>query len=141
MAVNILLDLCLWFTLFSIFVILVVQVFMKRLIDNFSNCRLWILMFSLSQKYHLNSWASKFFFKSWLRTYKLLFPFTCSLTLTLILPNTSDNGAMMVFVFFIQAKLSVSGKIFKLTLIARRSRHYAGTRLLYFSPFLYLPCL
>ncbi|RWW38138.1 hypothetical protein BHE74_00056648, partial [Ensete ventricosum] len=40
------------------------------------------------------------------------------------------NGAVMVFVFFIQAKLSVSGKIFKLTLIARRSRHYAGTRYL-----------
>lgn len=27
-----------------------------------------------------------------------------------------------------QVKLSVSGKDFKLTLIARRSRHFAGTR-------------
>ncbi|XP_020249900.1 phosphoinositide phosphatase SAC4-like [Asparagus officinalis] len=32
--------------------------------------------------------------------------------------------------FSIQAKLSISGKDFNLTLIARRSRHYAGTRYL-----------
>ncbi|KAL6996200.1 suppressor of actin mutation [Sarracenia purpurea var. burkii] len=32
--------------------------------------------------------------------------------------------------FFKQVKLSVSGRDFKLTLIARRSRHYAGTRYL-----------
>ncbi|CAA6664591.1 unnamed protein product [Spirodela intermedia] len=36
----------------------------------------------------------------------------------------------LVYGFFKQAKLSVSGKDFKLTLIARRSRHYAGTRYL-----------
>lgn len=32
------------------------------------------------------------------------------------------------FLSAIQAKLSISGKDFWLTLIARRSRHYAGTR-------------
>ncbi|XP_078444255.1 phosphoinositide phosphatase SAC2-like [Wolffia australiana] len=36
----------------------------------------------------------------------------------------------LVYGFFKQDKLSVSGKEFKLTLIARRSRHYAGTRYL-----------
>ncbi|THU47197.1 hypothetical protein C4D60_Mb09t12980 [Musa balbisiana] len=36
----------------------------------------------------------------------------------------------LVYGFFKQAKLAVSGKIFRLTLIARRSRHYAGTRYL-----------
>ncbi|XP_078441081.1 phosphoinositide phosphatase SAC3-like [Wolffia australiana] len=36
----------------------------------------------------------------------------------------------LVYGFFQQSKLSVSGKDFKLTLIARRSRHYAGTRYL-----------
>ncbi|CAN6470015.1 unnamed protein product [Victoria cruziana] len=36
----------------------------------------------------------------------------------------------LVYGFFKQAKLSVSGKDLKLTLIARRSRHYAGTRYL-----------
>lgn len=36
----------------------------------------------------------------------------------------------LVYGFFKQAKLSISGKDFKLTLIARRSRHYAGTRYL-----------
>ncbi|CAL9106632.1 unnamed protein product [Musa acuminata var. zebrina] len=44
------------------------------------------------------------------------------------LKNTLWTVAL-VYGFFKQAKLSVSGKIFKLTLIARRSRHYAGTRL------------
>lgn len=34
----------------------------------------------------------------------------------------------LVYGFFKQDSLSVSGKQFKLTLIARRSRHYAGTR-------------
>ncbi|XP_022732406.1 phosphoinositide phosphatase SAC3-like isoform X2 [Durio zibethinus] len=36
----------------------------------------------------------------------------------------------LVYGFFKQATLSVSGRDFKLTLIARRSRHYAGTRYL-----------
>ncbi|THU57648.1 hypothetical protein C4D60_Mb03t05740 [Musa balbisiana] len=45
------------------------------------------------------------------------------------LKNTLWTVAL-VYGFFKQAKLSVSGKIFKLTLIARRSRHYAGTRYL-----------
>eukprot|EP01018_Ginkgo_biloba_P027956 Gb_28006 [translate_table: standard] len=36
----------------------------------------------------------------------------------------------LVYGFFKQAKLSISGKYFSLTLIARRSRHYAGTRYL-----------
>ncbi|KAJ6824075.1 phosphoinositide phosphatase SAC2-like [Iris pallida] len=36
----------------------------------------------------------------------------------------------LVYGFFKQATLSLSGKDFKLTLIARRSRHYAGTRYL-----------
>ncbi|KAM7471900.1 hypothetical protein LguiA_010083 [Lonicera macranthoides] len=36
----------------------------------------------------------------------------------------------LVYGFFKQVKLSVSGREFKLTLIARRSRHYAGTRYL-----------
>ncbi|XP_020593025.1 phosphoinositide phosphatase SAC3-like isoform X2 [Phalaenopsis equestris] len=36
----------------------------------------------------------------------------------------------LVYGFFTQAKLSISGKDFWLTLIARRSRHYAGTRYL-----------
>ncbi|KAJ6792824.1 phosphoinositide phosphatase SAC2-like [Iris pallida] len=45
------------------------------------------------------------------------------------LKNTMWTVAL-VYGFFKQAKLSVSGKDFKLTLIARRSRHYAGTRYL-----------
>ncbi|URE23852.1 SAC domain containing protein [Musa troglodytarum] len=45
------------------------------------------------------------------------------------LKNTLWTVAL-VYGFFKQAKLSVSGKIFRLTLIARRSRHYAGTRYL-----------
>ncbi|XP_072952707.1 phosphoinositide phosphatase SAC3-like isoform X1 [Typha angustifolia] len=36
----------------------------------------------------------------------------------------------LVYGFFKQDKLSVSGKVFWLTLIARRSRHFAGTRYL-----------
>ncbi|KAF6154210.1 hypothetical protein GIB67_043100 [Kingdonia uniflora] len=36
----------------------------------------------------------------------------------------------LVYGFFKQAKLTVSGRDFRLTLIARRSRHYAGTRYL-----------
>ncbi|KAI8544752.1 hypothetical protein RHMOL_Rhmol08G0319300 [Rhododendron molle] len=36
----------------------------------------------------------------------------------------------LVYGFFKQVKLSLSGRDFKLTLIARRSRHYAGTRYL-----------
>ncbi|XP_011036522.1 PREDICTED: phosphoinositide phosphatase SAC2 [Populus euphratica] len=36
----------------------------------------------------------------------------------------------LVYGFFKQVKLSVSGREFKLALIARRSRHYAGTRYL-----------
>ncbi|KAG9159038.1 hypothetical protein Leryth_018582 [Lithospermum erythrorhizon] len=36
----------------------------------------------------------------------------------------------LVYGFFRQVKLSVSGRDFRLTLIARRSRHYAGTRYL-----------
>ncbi|GFY97206.1 phosphoinositide phosphatase family protein [Actinidia rufa] len=36
----------------------------------------------------------------------------------------------LVYGFFKQVKLSVSGRHFKVTLIARRSRHYAGTRYL-----------
>ncbi|XP_057967287.1 phosphoinositide phosphatase SAC3-like isoform X2 [Malania oleifera] len=45
------------------------------------------------------------------------------------LQNTLWTVAL-VYGFFKQAKLSVSGRDFKLTLIARRSRHYAGTRYL-----------
>uniref|UniRef100_A0A6M2F457 SAC domain-containing protein n=1 Tax=Populus davidiana TaxID=266767 RepID=A0A6M2F457_9ROSI len=45
------------------------------------------------------------------------------------LQNTLWTVAL-VYGFFKQAKLSVSGREFKLTLIARRSRHYAGTRYL-----------
>ncbi|MBA0693967.1 hypothetical protein Goari_004303 [Gossypium aridum] len=43
------------------------------------------------------------------------------------LQNTLWTVAL-VYGFFKQATLSVSGRDFKLTLIARRSRHYAGTR-------------
>nr|XP_019708904.1 phosphoinositide phosphatase SAC2 [Elaeis guineensis] len=45
------------------------------------------------------------------------------------LKNTRWTVAL-VYGFFKQAKLSISGKNFRLTLIARRSRHYAGTRYL-----------
>ncbi|XP_022721644.1 phosphoinositide phosphatase SAC2-like isoform X3 [Durio zibethinus] len=45
------------------------------------------------------------------------------------LKNTLWTVAL-VYGFFKQVKLSVSGGDFKLTLIARRSRHYAGTRYL-----------
>ncbi|KAJ4708709.1 Phosphoinositide phosphatase family protein [Melia azedarach] len=45
------------------------------------------------------------------------------------LQNTLWTVAL-VYGFFKQATLSVSGRNFKLTLIARRSRHYAGTRYL-----------
>ncbi|XP_048233913.1 phosphoinositide phosphatase SAC2 isoform X2 [Ricinus communis] len=45
------------------------------------------------------------------------------------LENTLWTVAL-VYGFFKQVKLSISGKDFKLTLIARRSRHYAGTRYL-----------
>ncbi|KAM0952467.1 putative SAC domain, polyphosphoinositide phosphatase Fig4 [Dioscorea sansibarensis] len=45
------------------------------------------------------------------------------------LKNTQWTVAL-VYGFFKQAKLSISGKNFWLTLIARRSRHYAGTRYL-----------
>ncbi|KAH7679991.1 SAC domain-containing protein [Dioscorea alata] len=45
------------------------------------------------------------------------------------LKNTLWTVAL-VYGFFKQAKLSISGKNFRLTLIARRSRHYAGTRYL-----------
>ncbi|XP_017983385.1 PREDICTED: phosphoinositide phosphatase SAC3 isoform X1 [Theobroma cacao] len=45
------------------------------------------------------------------------------------LQNTLWTVAL-VYGFFQQATLSVSGRDFKLTLIARRSRHYAGTRYL-----------
>ncbi|XP_058079990.1 phosphoinositide phosphatase SAC3-like isoform X2 [Magnolia sinica] len=45
------------------------------------------------------------------------------------LKNTLWTVAL-VYGFFKQAKLSLSGKDFNLTLIARRSRHYAGTRYL-----------
>ncbi|CAL4937898.1 unnamed protein product [Urochloa decumbens] len=45
------------------------------------------------------------------------------------LKNTSWTVAL-VHGFFKQSKLSVSGKDFWLTLIARRSRHFAGTRFL-----------
>lgn len=45
------------------------------------------------------------------------------------LKNTLWTVAL-VHGFFKQVKLSASGKDFKLTLIARRSRHYAGTRYL-----------
>ncbi|XP_015902276.1 phosphoinositide phosphatase SAC2 isoform X2 [Ziziphus jujuba] len=47
--------------------------------------------------------------------------------------NTLDDTlwtVALVYGFFKQVDLSVSGKDFKLTLIARRSRHYAGTRYL-----------
>ncbi|CAI9760554.1 unnamed protein product [Fraxinus pennsylvanica] len=46
-----------------------------------------------------------------------------------ILQNTIWTVAL-VYGFFKQATLSISGHDFKLTLIARRSRHYAGTRYL-----------
>ncbi|EPS69766.1 hypothetical protein M569_04998, partial [Genlisea aurea] len=46
-----------------------------------------------------------------------------------ILQNTIWTVALM-YGFFKQATLSVSGRGVKLTLIARRSRHYAGTRYL-----------
>ncbi|XP_030968163.1 phosphoinositide phosphatase SAC2-like isoform X3 [Quercus lobata] len=45
------------------------------------------------------------------------------------LKNTLWTVAL-VYGFFKQVKLSVSGRDFNLTLIARRSRHYAGTRYL-----------
>ncbi|KAF2304218.1 hypothetical protein GH714_028610 [Hevea brasiliensis] len=45
------------------------------------------------------------------------------------LQNTLWTVAL-VYGFFKQATLSISGRDFKLTLIARRSRHYAGTRYL-----------
>ncbi|KAG1342583.1 Phosphoinositide phosphatase SAC3 [Cocos nucifera] len=45
------------------------------------------------------------------------------------LKNTIWTVAL-VYGFFNQAKLSISGKDFRLTLIARRSRHFAGTRFL-----------
>ncbi|XP_038699994.1 phosphoinositide phosphatase SAC3-like isoform X2 [Tripterygium wilfordii] len=45
------------------------------------------------------------------------------------LQNTLWTVAL-VYGFFKQATLSVSGREFKITLIARRSRHYAGTRYL-----------
>ncbi|KAK7294505.1 hypothetical protein RJT34_17394 [Clitoria ternatea] len=45
------------------------------------------------------------------------------------LQNTSWTVAL-VYGFFKQVKLSVSGSEFNLTIIARRSRHYAGTRYL-----------
>ncbi|KAH7856631.1 hypothetical protein Vadar_003721 [Vaccinium darrowii] len=45
------------------------------------------------------------------------------------LKNTLWTVAL-VYGFFKQVKLSISGRYFKLTLIARRSRHYAGTRYL-----------
>ncbi|KAJ0075148.1 hypothetical protein Patl1_33795 [Pistacia atlantica] len=47
--------------------------------------------------------------------------------------NTLKNTlwtVALVYGFFKQEKYTVSGKDFKLTLIARRSRHYAGTRYL-----------
>ncbi|XP_044487636.1 phosphoinositide phosphatase SAC2-like isoform X3 [Mangifera indica] len=47
--------------------------------------------------------------------------------------NTLKNTlwtVALVYGFFKQEKYTVSGKNFKLTLIARRSRHYAGTRYL-----------
>ncbi|XP_042002393.1 phosphoinositide phosphatase SAC4-like isoform X1 [Salvia splendens] len=46
-----------------------------------------------------------------------------------ILPNTLWTVAL-VYGFFKQDTLSISGRDLKLTLIARRSRHYAGTRYL-----------
>ncbi|XP_023514175.1 phosphoinositide phosphatase SAC2-like isoform X1 [Cucurbita pepo subsp. pepo] len=46
-----------------------------------------------------------------------------------ILKNTIWTVAL-VYGFFKQVDLSLSGRDFKLTLIARRSRHYAGTRFL-----------
>ncbi|CAI9097357.1 OLC1v1033759C1 [Oldenlandia corymbosa var. corymbosa] len=46
-----------------------------------------------------------------------------------ILQNTVWTVAL-VYGFFLQATLSISSREFKLTLIARRSRHYAGTRYL-----------
>ncbi|KAA8523369.1 hypothetical protein F0562_009792 [Nyssa sinensis] len=46
-----------------------------------------------------------------------------------LLQNTLWTVAL-VYGFFKQATLSISGRDFKLTLIARRSRHYAGTRYL-----------
>uniref|UniRef100_A0A803NUW5 SAC domain-containing protein n=1 Tax=Cannabis sativa TaxID=3483 RepID=A0A803NUW5_CANSA len=50
------------------------------------------------------------------------------------LQNTVWTVAL-VYGFFKQASLSASGRDFKLTLIARRSRHYAGTRFLgHFQP-------
>ncbi|XP_052183932.1 phosphoinositide phosphatase SAC4-like isoform X2 [Diospyros lotus] len=46
-----------------------------------------------------------------------------------ILHNTLWTVAL-VYGFFKQATLSICGRVFKLTLIARRSRYYAGTRYL-----------
>ncbi|KAA8534734.1 hypothetical protein F0562_029824 [Nyssa sinensis] len=46
-----------------------------------------------------------------------------------LLQNTVWTVAL-VYGFFKQATLSISGRDFKMTLIARRSRHYAGTRYL-----------
>ncbi|CAA3013965.1 phosphoinositide phosphatase SAC3-like isoform X1 [Olea europaea subsp. europaea] len=46
-----------------------------------------------------------------------------------VLQNTIWTVAL-VYGFFKQATISISGHDFKLTLIARRSRHYAGTRYL-----------
>ncbi|MCE3215472.1 actin cytoskeleton and mitosis protein [Datura stramonium] len=45
-----------------------------------------------------------------------------------LLHNTVWTVAL-VYGFFKQDTLSLSGRDFKLTLIARRSRHYAGTRI------------
>lgn len=47
------------------------------------------------------------------------------------LQNTMWTVAL-VYGFFKQDKLSISGRDFRLTLISRRSRHYAGTRLAFF---------
>lgn len=44
--------------------------------------------------------------------------------------NNSLWTVALVYGFFKQAKLSIAGKEFNLALIARRSRHYAGTRYL-----------
>ncbi|CAK9144660.1 unnamed protein product [Ilex paraguariensis] len=44
--------------------------------------------------------------------------------------NNSMWTVALVYGFFKQVRLSISGRDFKLTLIARRSRHYAGTRYL-----------
>ncbi|KAJ7951450.1 Phosphoinositide phosphatase [Quillaja saponaria] len=44
--------------------------------------------------------------------------------------NNTFWTVALVYGFFKQAKLSISGRDFNLTIIARRSRHYAGTRYL-----------